>query len=100
MLNDGEKKQSKIESYMDACDDITREQDHDYVSQLITKHFSHELFNIVQDFLLKKSTEEIYHDDIVSDRDEDEEDEEDDYYSELEEEEDEQIQQNNRKTDT
>jgi hypothetical protein len=32
MLNDGEKKQSKIESYMDACDDITREQDHDYVS--------------------------------------------------------------------
>ena len=32
LLEDDEKKQKKIESYMDACDDFKKESDHDYVS--------------------------------------------------------------------
>jgi hypothetical protein len=62
----------KIESYMDAVDDIKREADHDYVSKLIVTHFSQKLFCAVSDFMMKKSKEEIYRDEVESeDLDED-----------------------------
>lgn len=62
----------KIESYMDAVDDIKREADHDFVSKLIVTHFSQKLFCAVSDFMMKKSKEEIYRDEVESeDPDED-----------------------------
>jgi len=63
--------EKKIESYMDAVDDIKKEPDHDYVSKLIVTYFSQKLFNAVSDFMMKKSKEEIYRDEVDSDDPED-----------------------------
>ena len=63
--------EKKIESYMDAVDDIKKEPDHDYVSKLIITYFSQKLFCAVSDFMMKKSKEEIYRDEVESDDPED-----------------------------
>ena len=73
-----------IANFMDAVDDIKKEDDHDFVSKLITQYFSHKIFDAVTDFIMKKSNEEIYQNDVVSDNDEDddygyEDQQEDDY---------------------
>lgn len=67
------KKEKMVENYMDAVDDIKKEEDHDYVSKLITQHFSHKIFDAVTDFIMKKSNEEIYQNDVVSDHEEEDE---------------------------
>jgi SAM-dependent MidA family methyltransferase len=56
---------------MDAVDDIKKEEDHDFVSKLITQYFSHKIFDAVTDFIMKKSNEEIYQNDVVSDNEDD-----------------------------
>lgn len=58
MLGRAGDKKHKIESYMDAVEDIKKEADHDFISDLITKFMSPKIFDIVQDFLMKKSEEE------------------------------------------
>ena len=52
---------------MDTVDDVKKEADHEYVSDLITRYFSQRLFNTVSDFLMKKTKEEIYQDEELSD---------------------------------
>lgn len=48
----------KIESFMGAVDDVKKEPDHEFVSQLITEHYSQRLFQTVSDFINNKSLEE------------------------------------------
>lgn len=78
------KKEKMVEDFMDAVDDIKKEEDHDFVSKLITQYFSHKIFDAVTDFIMKKSNEEIYQNDVVSDNDEDDEygyeDQHEEYY--------------------
>lgn len=66
------KREKKIQSLMDAVDDIKKEPDHDFISKLITDHFSTKVFDMVNDFLYKKSNEEIDKYDEGSDREPDE----------------------------
>jgi hypothetical protein len=40
---------------MDVVDDIERLEDHEFISKLITNHFSQKLFQSVSDFINKKS---------------------------------------------
>lgn len=56
---------------LDLVDDVKKEPDHDFISKLITQHFSQKLFIEVSDFMLKKTKEEIYAEEIVSDNEED-----------------------------
>jgi len=67
MLDDSPDKKQKVESIMDAVDDIKKGPDHEFICKLITEHFSHKIFDIVCDFNMKKSTE----DDIVDLEEED-----------------------------
>ena len=71
MAEEGAPAEKKVESYMDAVDDIKKEADHEYVSKLIVQYFSQKLFNAVSDFMMKKSKEEIYQDEVLSDDAED-----------------------------
>ena len=59
-------------SLLDAVDDIKREPDHEYISKLITDYFSSSVFDMVNDLLYKKSSEEVNQNDIDSDQEPDE----------------------------
>jgi len=72
LLDDSPKKHKKIETMMDEVDDIKRGPDHEFISKLITEHFSQKIFDIVCDFMVKKNSEELV--DAVSDVEDEEED--------------------------
>ena len=78
-LPEAEPKVDKITSYMDDVDDVKRERDHEQISELITKYFSHKLFNLVSDFQMKKSQEQIYAEEIVGEQSEESEYSDDQY---------------------
>ena len=59
-----QQKQQKIESFMDTVDDVKKEVDHEFISNLITQHFSQRLFVCVSDFQTKKTDEEL-NDDVI-----------------------------------
>jgi hypothetical protein len=52
----------------DQVDDVKKEPDHNYISKLITQHFSQRLFTEVSDFQMKKSRED---EEVLSEIDED-----------------------------
>ena len=62
---------------MDTVDDVKKEVDHEYISKLITQHFSQRLFVCVSEFQMKKSEEDIYADEVISNGDDQEYDDED-----------------------
>lgn len=69
---DGSPAKARIMSLTDAVDDIKREPDHDFISKLITDYFSTKVFDMVNDLLYKKSSEEINQNDIESEEEPDE----------------------------
>lgn len=59
MLGDDAKAEAKkIESVLDTVDDRRKEPDHEFVSQLITQHYSQRLFQVVSDFIENKTLEQ------------------------------------------
>ena len=61
---------------MDTVDDVKKEVDHEFISSLITQHFSQRLFVCVSDFQTKKTEEEI-NDDVIDLNEDPEYDDED-----------------------
>lgn len=55
-------------------DDVKREPDHQYISQLISEHFCQKIFDHVSDLMYKKSSEEINANEEISENDEPDED--------------------------
>jgi len=67
---------AKINTLMDEVDDVEKEQDHDYISKLITDHFSSKVFDIISDLMYKRSNDQKYGNQNVSDNDYSDEEEE------------------------
>lgn len=65
---------------LDLVDDVKKEEDHEYISKLITQYFSQKLFVEVSDFQMKKSREDIYAEEVI---DSEAEEDEDDIYDDM-----------------
>jgi hypothetical protein len=52
---------------LELVDDVKKEPDHEYISKLITQHYSQKLFTEVSDFQMKKTRDD--EEDVVSDPD-------------------------------